>query len=322
MDKCSENNSLNKRDYKLFFEKYAILIAFCILLVVISVLKPNFLAPANLINVLNQTAINGILAVGITFVLITAGIDISIGSVAALSGVVAAILAKAGVPIFLAFAGGVLAGTLIGVVIGALVTKGKLAPYIVTLGFLTIIRGLALLISGGRPVSGLDRAYGVLGNGKMFGVIPVSVIIFAVITVIAHIILQHLKIGRYVYAVGGNPKASEACGINPNKVKMFVHIVCSLCAGVAGVILSSKIITGQPNMAEGYELDAIAAAVVGGTSLAGGTGGIPGTLVGALIIGVIGCGLDFIGVSSYWQYVVKGTIIVIAVLLDRNKKRQ
>lgn len=322
MKNKKKENLSKKMNKKQFLEKYAILIAFFILLITISVMRPNYLSPSNLISVLNQTAINGILAVGITFVLITAGIDISIGSVAALSGVVSAMLAKAGMPVPVAFTGGILAGGLIGVIIGVLVTKGKLAPYIVTLGFLTIIRGVALLISGGRPISGLDRAYGALGNGLIFGVIPVPVILFAIVTLIAHIILQHLKIGRHVYAVGGNPNAAEACGISANRTKMFVHVVCSLCAGLAGVILSSKIITGQPNMAEGYELDAIAAAVVGGTSLAGGTGGIPGTLVGALIIGVIGSGLDFIGVSSYWQYVVKGAIIVVAVLLDRNKKRQ
>lgn len=322
MQKKNNDRPLEKRDHKKFLEKYAILIAFFILLIAISLMRPNYLSPSNLITVLNQTAINGILAVGITFVLITAGIDISIGSVAALSGVVSAMLAKAGAPVFIAFAGGILVGGLIGLVIGGLVTKGKLAPYIVTLGFLTVIRGVALLISEGRPISGLDRAYGALGNGLIFGVIPVPIVIFVIVTIIAHIILRHLKIGRHIYAVGGNPNAAEACGISANKTKMFVHVVCSLCAGLAGVILSSKIITGQPNMAEGYELDAIAAAVVGGTSLAGGTGGIPGTLIGALIIGVIGSGLDFIGVSSYWQYVVKGAIIVVAVLLDRNKKRQ
>ena len=312
----------NERTPKALFEKYAILIAFLFLLIVISILRPSFLTPANLILVLNQTSINGILAVGTTFVLITAGIDISIGSVVGLSGVISAMAVRAGAPVLIGFLLGILTGSLVGIIIGFLVTKGKLAPYIVTLGFLTIIRGVALLVSGGRPISSLGDSYGWLGNSNVFGVIPCPVIVFLLVTAIGHILLAHLKIGRYVYAVGGNSNAAEACGINPGKIKMFVHIVCGTCAGLAGIILSSRIITGHPNAGEGYELDAIASAVVGGTSLAGGSGGIPGTLVGALIIGVIGNGLDLLGVSSYWQDVVKGSIIVVAVLLDRNKKRQ
>lgn len=308
--------------WKTLFEKYAIVIAFLVLFAVISILRPSFLTPRNLILVLNQTSINGILAVGITFVLITGGIDISIGSVIGLAGVVSAMAVRAGLPLPLGFIAGILCGTLVGAVIGLLVTKGKLAPYIVTLGFLTIIRGVALLVSGGRPISSLGDAYGKLGNSNVFGVIPCPVIVFLVVTVLAHIILSHLQTGRYIYAVGGNANAAEACGINPNHIRMFVHTLCGTCAGLAGIILSSRIVTGQPNAGEGYELDAIASAVVGGTSLAGGTGGIPGTIVGALIIGVIANGLDLLGVSSYWQDVVKGAIIVVAVLLDRNKKRQ
>jgi ribose/xylose/arabinose/galactoside ABC-type transport system permease subunit len=310
------------KQHKQFMEKYAILIAFLLLCITISILRPTFLTLSNLIIVLNQTSINGILAVGITFVLITSGIDISIGSIVGLSGVAAALAVRSGFPLAVSFLIGILTGLLVGVVIGLLVTKGKLAPYIVTLGFLTIIRGTAMLISGGRPISGLGKAYGFLGNGNAFGVIPIPVIAFLICALIADILLSKLLIGRHIYAVGGNVKAAEASGINPDKIKMFVHIVSGTCAGIAGIILSSRIITGQPNAGEGYELDAIAAAVVGGTSLAGGTGGIPGTIVGALIIGVIANGLDLLGVSSYWQQIVKGLIIVIAVLLDRNKKRQ
>ena len=266
MDKMKNGAVLRngtQRTAKEVFEKYAIVIAFLALLIVVSILCSSFLTPSNLILVLNQTSINGIL-----------------------------------------------------------VTKGKLAPYIVTLGFLTIIRGAALLIAGGRPISSLGDAYGWIGNHNVFGVIPCPVIIFLIVVVIGHIILAHLQIGRYIYAVGGNSNAAEACGISPNKVKMFVHVFCGTCAGLAGVILSSRVITGHPGAGEGYELDAIASAVVGGTSLAGGTGSIPGTVIGALIIAVIGNGLDLLGVSSYWQDIVKGAIIVVAVLLDRNKKRQ
>lgn len=325
MDKMKNGAVLRngtQRTAKEVFEKYAIVIAFLALLIVVSILCSSFLTPSNLILVLNQTSINGILAVGITYVLITAGIDISIGSVVGLSGVISAMVVKADAPLPVGFLCGILAGTLVGVIIGILVTKGKLAPYIVTLGFLTIIRGAALLIAGGRPISSLGDAYGWIGNHNVFGVIPCPVIIFLIVVVIGHIILAHLQIGRYIYAVGGNSNAAEACGISPNKVKMFVHVFCGTCAGLAGVILSSRVITGHPGAGEGYELDAIASAVVGGTSLAGGTGSIPGTVIGALIIAVIGNGLDLLGVSSYWQDIVKGAIIVVAVLLDRNKKRQ
>ena len=302
MDKMKNGAVLRngtQRTAKEVFEKYAIVIAFLALLIVVSILCSSFLTPSNLILVLNQTSINGILAVGITYVLITAGIDISIGSVVGLSGVISAMVVKAGAPLPVGFLCGILAGTLVGVIIGILVTKGKLAPYIVTLGFLTIIRGAALLIAGGRPISSLGDAYGWIGNHNVFGVIPCPVIIFLIVVVIGHIILAHLQIGRYIYAVGGNSNAAEACGISPNKVKMFVHVFCGTCAGLAGVILSSRVITGHP-----------------------GAGSIPGTVIGALIIAVIGNGLDLLGVSSYWQDIVKGAIIVVAVLLDRNKKRQ
>lgn len=319
-NKILEIEKAQKR--KQFLEKYAIIIAFITLLIVISLLRPSFLNPDNLILVLNQTSINGILAVGVTFVLITAGIDISIGSVVGLSGIATTMSIQAGLAIPAAFVVGILSAMLIGVIIGLLVTKGKLAPYIVTLGFLTIIRGVALLISGGRPISGLGDAFGTLGNGKLFGIVPYPVIVFFFVALVGHIILSQLRIGRHIYAVGGNANAAQACGINPNQIKMFVHVFCSICAGIAGIILASRVMTGQPNAGEGYELDAIAAAVVGGTSLAGGTGNIAGTFIGALIIAVIANGLDLLSVSSYWQSVVKGAIIVIAVLLDRNKKRQ
>lgn len=310
-----------EKQYREIFEKYAIFIAFIILCILLSIIKPMFLMPTNLLLVLNQASINGILAIGVTFVLITAGIDISIGSVVGLSGVVAALCVQNGFPISISFIMGILSGVMVGAVVGILVTKGKLAPYIVTLGMMTIIRGVALLISGGRPISGLPTEFGYLGNKNLLG-IPVPVIIFAVVAVLAYIVLMKLCIGRYTFAVGGNTYAAEASGINPNKIKMFVHLVSGGCAGLAGIILASRIITGQPNSGEGYELDAIAAAVVGGTSLAGGTGSIVGTVIGALIIGVIANGLDLMGVSSYWQQIVKGLIIIAAVLLDRNKKRQ
>jgi ribose/xylose/arabinose/galactoside ABC-type transport system permease subunit len=312
-----------KERFTSFMEKYAIYIALLLLCIVLSSVTDKFLTVPNLKLILNQISINGILAIGVTFPLITAGIDISIGSVVGLAGVVAALTAPANsnVSIFVPILAALAVGLAIGSFNGLLITKGKLAPYIVSLGMMTIVRGLSLIVSGGRPVSRLIPAFAVLGNNTLFS-IPLPIFIFAAVAIITHIILTHLKIGRYIYAVGGNTNAAYASGISPEKIKFFVHVMCSTLAGLAGIILASRINTGHPNSGSGYELDAIAAAVVGGTSLAGGTGGIPGTVIGALIIGVLSNGLDLLAVSSYWQQVVKGLIIIASVLIDRNKKRQ
>ena len=317
------NRKIFKEQFFIYLEKYAIYIALVLLCIIISIITDKFLTFQNLKLILNQISINGILAIGVTFPLITAGIDISIGSVVGLSGVIAALSAPAdsNVPMIVPVMAALTCGLCIGSFNGFLITKGKLAPYIVTLGMMTIVRGLSLIAAGGRPVSRLIPTFDFLGNGTIFS-IPVPILIFAIVAVISHIILKHLKIGRYIYAVGGNTNAAFASGISPVKIKFFVHVMSSTLAGLAGIILASRINTGHPNSGAGYELDAIAAAVVGGTSLAGGTGGIPGTVIGALIIGVIINGLDLMAVSSYWQQVVKGLIIITSVLIDRNKKRQ
>jgi ribose/xylose/arabinose/galactoside ABC-type transport system permease subunit len=312
-----------RREAGAFMEKYAIYLALLLLCVVLAIITDKFLTIQNFKLILNQISINGIMAIGVTFVLITAGIDISIGSVVGFAGVVAALTAPAGssIPMVIPFLAALGCGFAAGAINGLLVTKGRLAPYIVTLGMMTIMRGLSLIVSGGRPVSRLIGDFGFLGNNSLFS-IPLPIYIYAIVAVVTHVILTHLKIGRYVYAVGGNTNAAYASGISPDLIRFFVHVVSGTLAGLAGIILASRINTGHPNSGSGYELDAIAAAVVGGTSLAGGTGGIPGTVVGALIIGVLGNGLDLLAVSSYWQQVVKGLIIIASVLIDRNKKRQ
>jgi ribose/xylose/arabinose/galactoside ABC-type transport system permease subunit len=280
----------------------------------------TFLSVANLTNVARQVSINGILAVGVTFVLLTAGVDLSLGSVVALSGVACATFAHPGDhPVFVPIAVGLLTGAACGLVNGVLVTRGGVAPFIVTLGMMTIARGLALIVSGGRPVVNMSNELTALAGD--FLSIPIPVLCFAGVALLAWFFLRNFRLGRHIYAVGGNENAARAAGVPVERVKLFAYGLCGLLTGLAGVVLAARITTGQPNAGQAYELDAIAAVVIGGTSLAGGVGTITGTLLGVLLIGVINNGLDLQGVSSYYQAVIKGVIIVGAVWLDRRQAR-
>lgn len=280
----------------------------------------TFLSVANLTNVARQVSINGILAVGVTFVLLTAGVDLSLGSVVALSGVACATFAHPGDhPVFVPIAVGLLTGAACGLVNGVLVTRGGVAPFIVTLGMMTVARGLALIVSGGRPVANMSDELTALA-GDFYGV-PIPVLCFAGVALAAWYFLRHFRLGRHIYAVGGNEHAALAAGVSVERVKLFAYGLCGLLTGLAGVVLAARITTGQPNAGQAYELDAIAAVVIGGTSLAGGVGTVTGTLLGVLLIGVINNGLDLQGVSSYYQAVIKGVIIVGAVWLDRRQAR-
>jgi len=285
----------------------------------LALVRPNFLTVANGVNLIRQISINGILAVGVTYVLLTGGVDLSLGSLVALAGVVAAHCAHPGqAPVVTPVLAGVAVGAACGAASGAVVTRGKVAPFVVTLGMMTVARGLALVLSGGRPVSNLSREFTWMGSGDIAG-LPYPALILAVVAVASHIVLQKMRLGRYLYAVGGNERAALASGIDAAAIKLFAYTVCGGLAGLAGVVLASRITTGQPNAGVGYELDAIAAAVIGGTSLAGGVGGVGGAILGALLMGVINNGLDLLNVSSYYQQIVKGLIIVGAVLLDRRQ---
>ncbi len=313
--------TLHSSVYKNYLAKYQIFIAFVIISIVLSVATPNFFSVQNMVIVLRQISINGILAVGVTFVIIAGGIDLSLGSVIALTGVVAAIFAHPGAyPLIVSLCLALLTGIVIGTINGLTITKGKVAPFIVTLGMMTIARGLALLLSNGRPVSNLSKSFNFIGGGDIFNV-PVPIIIFVIVIILASVTLNYTKTGRYIYAVGGNEHAAMASGINVNRIKMFTYVVCSGLAALAGIILASRITTGQPNAGVAYELDAIAAVVIGGTSLSGGIGSVIGTVLGALIIGVINNGLDLLNITSYYQQIIKGIIIVGAVLIDRNKTK-
>jgi inositol transport system permease protein len=300
--------------------RFGLLLVILLVGVALSLSTDTFLSIANFTNVARQVSINGILAVGVTFVLLTGGVDLSLGSVVALSGVACATFAHPGDHgVLIPIAVGLLTGAGCGLVNGVIVTRGGVAPFIVTLGMMTIARGLALILSGGRPVANMSNELTSLA-GDLFG-IPIPVLCLAGVATAAWFFLGNFRLGRHIYAVGGNEHAARAAGVAVERVKLFTYGLCGLLTGLAGVVLAARITTGQPNAGQAYELDAIAAVVIGGTSLAGGVGTITGTLLGVVLIGVINNGLDLQGVSSYYQAVVKGVIIVGAVWLDRRQAR-
>ena len=300
-------------------ERFGLLLALLIIGGGLALYQPQFLTVANLLNVARQISINGILAVGVTYVLLTGGVDLSLGSLVALTGVVAATFAHPGDwPVLVPVAAGILTGAAAGAANGLVITQGRIAPFIVTLGMMTVARGLALVISRGRPVSNLSETFTGLG-GDVLG-FPVQILVLLVVAGVSWLFLANTRLGRYIFAVGGNEEAARAAGLGVKSIKTFAYTVSGALAGLAGVLLAARITTGQPNAGVAYELDAIAAAVIGGTSLSGGVGSIGGTLLGALLMGVINNGLDLLNVSSYYQQIIKGLIIVGAVWLDRRQR--
>lgn len=289
--------------------------------IVLWIMTPYFLTVSNLLNVAQQTSINAIIAVGMTFVIITAGIDLSVGSLVAFSGVVLASVLQAGVPLPIAILVGLGVGLSCGMINGLLITQGRIPPFISTLGMMSVARGAALLYTKGRPVSGFSENFRYLATGEIFH-IPVPVIIMGVVYIIAHFVLNRTKLGRYAYAIGGNEEAAILSGINVKLYKTMVYALCGLLSGLAALILTARLNSAQPIAGNMYELDAIAATVIGGTSLMGGEGTVLGTLIGALIMGVLRNGLNLLGVSSFIQQIVIGSVIIIAVLLDMALKKQ
>jgi ribose transport system permease protein len=294
------------------------LFALCLLL---WILTPHFLTVSNLLNVLEQTAINAIVAVGMTYVIISGGIDLSVGSVLALAGVVLATLLHDGVPIPLAMAVALAVGALFGSLSGIAITWGRLPPFIATLGMMSIARGCALLFTEGRPVSGFEPEFRAIATARIAG-IPAPVFMTAGVYFVAHFVLSETRFGRYVYALGGNEEATRLSGVNVRLYKTAVYAVSGLTSAVASVLLTARLNSAQPIAGIMYELDAIAAVVIGGTSLVGGEGSLGGTLIGALIMGVLRNGLNLLSVSSFTQQVVIGLVIVGAVLIDTAVKRR
>ncbi len=283
------------------------------------ILTPHFLTVSNLLNVLEQTSINAIVAVGMTYVIISGGIDLSVGSLLALAGVVLATLLHAGIPIPVAIAAALGVGALFGSLSGIAITFGRLPPFIATLGMMSIARGCALLFTEGRPVSGFGPEFRAIATARIAG-IPSPVFVTTAVYVIGHLVLSETRFGRYVYALGGNEEATRLSGVNVRLHKTAVYAVSGLTSAVAAVLLTARLNSAQPIAGIMYELDAIAAVVIGGTSLLGGDGGLGGTLIGALIMGVLRNGLNLLSVSSFMQQVVIGLVIVFAVLIDTALK--
>ena len=302
--------------------KYPTLTFLIVFSLLVAVFNPQFLNMGNVFNILRQTSVNAIIAAGMTFVIITAGIDLSVGSILAFSGVVLSQIVVSGGNIFVALGALIIIGLLLGLLNGLIICKGRVQPFIATLGTMILLRGATLVFSDGRPIS-----YGSIVHPKLLDVIgsgyflkvPVPVYIMVVIFAIGYFLLKHIRVGRYIYAVGCNEKAAHVAGIHTDNVKIFAYVICGLLSAIAGLIVTARLSSAQPTSGIGYELDAIAAVVIGGTSLSGGRGSIIGTLIGALIISVLNNALNIMDVSSYYQMVVKGVVIIMAVILDRSK---
>ena len=304
-----------------YMSELTTVIALIILMAVITIINSNFLTANNLLNLLLQVTSNALIAFGMTFVILTGGIDLSVGSILALSSALTAGLLGSGMPVTLAILISLILGCILGMMNGLLISYGKLAPFIVTLATMTIFRGATLVYTNGNPITkGLSDTFlfQFLGQGYIVG-IPFPVIIMFIVFIVLYVLVHKTAFGKSVYAIGGNEKAAYISGVKLNKVKIIIYSISGIMASISGLIITSRLSSAQPTAGASYEMDAIAAVVLGGTSLSGGKGRILGTLIGALIIGVLNNGLNIIGVSAFWQQVVKGVVILIAVLIDRFK---
>ncbi|MDO5056640.1 MAG: ABC transporter permease [Lautropia sp.] len=303
---------------------YGMLIILLLLFLGLSVSVDGFMSLRTVLSIMEQVSMFGIISIGVTFAIITCGIDLSSGAVVALSAVVAAMVVSASDSVFAAlvgFSAAIGVGALCGIINGSFTAIGKIPPFIATLGMMTIARGAAQLASGGRPIDASSEAFTWIADISVFG-IPGLVIIYIIVAVASHILLSRSKFGRHVYAIGGNINAARISGINVRRTLILVYTFAGSLAGLAGAMLTARTYAGNPAYGNMWELDAIAAAVIGGTSLAGGVGSVPMCVIGALIIGTTNKGLNLLGVDPYWQQIVKGAIIILAVLLDTMKRRK
>ncbi|ENX3946134.1 ribose ABC transporter permease [Photobacterium damselae] len=325
--KTMKADNAQSNSNKLFTKEWLIeqksLIALIFLIVVVSFLNPNFFTVDNILNILRQTSVNAIIAVGMTLVILTAGIDLSVGSVLALCGAFAATLIAMEVPVLIAVPTALLAGVILGAISGVIIAKGKVQAFIATLVTMTLLRGVTMVYTDGRPIStgftDVADSFAWFGTGYAMG-IPVPIWLMVIVFAAAWYLLNHTRFGRYVYALGGNESATRLSGINVDRVKIGVYAICGFLSALAGIIITSRLSSAQPTAGMGYELDAIAAVVLGGTSLAGGKGRIMGTLIGALIIGFLNNALNLLDVSSYYQMIAKAVVILLAVLVDNKNK--
>ena len=316
--------------FRAMLKKYGILFVLLLMVIVISIFKPEFLTSRNIFNILNQTAIFGIMAIGLTFVIISRGIDLSVGSILAFAAVVAASVSQLPdsvgkmfpnlpmLPFPVAFFSALILGGLCGAVSGFLIAKFQIHAFIATLGMMTVARGFALIFSSGKPISNINPFFNVIG-GRLWGVIPVPVVIYAAVIAVSAVILNYTRFGKSVFAIGSNSTAAEISGINVKRNYVIIYMISGLLAGLASIVFLGRTGSAHPGAATGYELTAIAATTIGGTSQTGGIGTIWGAVAGALILGVIKNGMTLLGVHAYWQQVVEGVIIVAAVVFDMRK---
>jgi inositol transport system permease protein len=326
----TENTAGRQVDVKQILQKYGIVFVLILMIAGLSIAEPAFLSSANIFNVLTQSAIFGIMALGLTFVIISKGIDLSVGSVLAMAGVVAASLGQSSeatakyfpnlgeMPVIVPILAALAVGALAGAISGTLIAKTRIPAFIATLGMMTVARGMALIYSSGKPVSTLTPSFTAIG-GKIFGVIPVPVIIYFIMIIVSTVLLNNTRFGKSVYAIGGNITAAEVSGVHVSRNLILIYAYSGLLAGLASVVFAGRVGSVHPGAATGYELTAIAATTIGGTSHSGGIGTIWGAFVGALVLAVMRNGLTLLGVDAYWQQVTEGVIIVVAVIIDMRK---
>ena len=309
-----------KNSRNTLFDRVGVLISLAILVVVMAIFAPNFLTTSNIFGVLQQIAVIGIISVGMTFVILLGGIDLSVGSIVAFTGLVIGLAMSAGIPVVISLLIGIAIGAVIGCLNGFLIAKVKLQPFVATLGTMTMVRGLAYTITNGQPVYQLPDFFKNMAG--FIGPIPKPVIVMIIAFALGVYILKYTKFGRYMFAIGGNKVASKLSGINVTKYEILVYVTSGVCCAVAAILLTARMGSAVATAADGYELDAIAAVAIGGTSMTGGRGSIVGTLIGVLIIGVIANGLNLLDVQQGPQRFVKGAIIIFAVMLEVGKKKK
>lgn len=315
----SELSGESRFSRKLFFQKYAAIVMLTVVVLVFSIASPYFLTTTNLMNIAIQTSVIGVLTIAQLIVLLTAGIDLSVGAVTAIAGVLAAMMMRS-VPVFVATIGALIIGAVFGYANGLIISKMKVPPFIVTLGMSGMLRGLNLVITNGLPISNLPTSVAWFGRGKVLG-IPVPVFFLIVVTLLFQWILSKTRLGRYTYAIGSNEEATRLSGINTAKYVRIIYMLAGLLSGLAGMILIGRLNSAHPTAAQGYEVNAIAASVIGGASLMGGVGTAYGAIVGAFIMTILNNGLTLLGVSAFYQQIAVGAILIVAVCWDYVQRR-
>ncbi|GHT91886.1 ribose ABC transporter permease [Spirochaetia bacterium] len=293
-----------------------VLIALLVMIFIFTILDSSYFTAGNMVDIVKMATINGILAIGITFAIISGGIDLSIGCTFAIVIVAVGSFSVMGIPSLVCIFIGVLIGAVLGIINGLLITKMRLQPFIATLGTMSIYRGFAYVLTGGWPVLNIPTAFRRTLGARIIGDIPVSIVVLIAIAIVTHTLLQRTRFGNYLFAVGGNEEAAKLAGVNVDLTKIIAYLTCGVCAAFAGMIMLANLGTGEPAAGNGYELDAIAASAIGGTRMAGGRGSIVGTLLGALLLAALKIGLIITGVSTFWQFIVTGIIIVIAAYFE------